>query len=224
MANRPPITNQIAKVQTAKKLIAFVDKLNPAPLSNFAQIHAQGEQVNGRKVYSLIGIEIQDYSNGTGEKNVRVKFNLSPQYLQFLLTRVEQGWTEYTDSQTKIYGNPGPDGLCPAQSLQITRRQTDSKGSLLRRPWMIAIDNGRGARAGNEHGGGYLQSGSYISFASAGISLTDQELFIVLKQVDTYIKTWEFSVGPALVAQGRDAYRNWLNSFQAPDSNVYPGE
>lgn len=32
-------TNQIAKIQTNKKLIAFYDKLHIAPIEHYAQIH-----------------------------------------------------------------------------------------------------------------------------------------------------------------------------------------
>ena len=71
-------TNQIAKIQTNKKLIAFYDKLQPAPLTHYAQLHAKGEQNESDfKVNSLIGISIQDYSNGTGQNNTIVSFNIT---------------------------------------------------------------------------------------------------------------------------------------------------
>lgn len=56
------ITDQICKIQTDKKLIAFYDKLLTTTYNSFAQLHAKGEYVeNGHKAHSLIGISIQDY-------------------------------------------------------------------------------------------------------------------------------------------------------------------
>lgn len=83
------ITDQICKIQNDRALIAFYDRLRYAPLGNYAQLHAKGEyQENGHKVHSLICITIQDYSNGTGDRNIITRFNLAPEQIQFLLTRI----------------------------------------------------------------------------------------------------------------------------------------
>ena len=73
------IQNQIAIYMTNKKLCEFTDKLKPAPIEYYAHMHAQGEeQADGIRAYSCIGVVLQDYSNGTGDKTVRVTANLSP--------------------------------------------------------------------------------------------------------------------------------------------------
>lgn len=101
------ITDQICKIQNDRALIAFYDRLRYAPLGNYAQLHAKGEyQENGHKVHSLICITIQDYSNGTGDRNIITRFNLAPEQIQFLLTRITSGFQEFEWSQSKIYGNP----------------------------------------------------------------------------------------------------------------------
>ena len=75
------IQNQIAIYMTNKKLCEFTDKLKPAPVEYYAHMHAQGEeQSDGFRAYSCIGVVLQDYSNGTGDKTVRVTANLSPGY------------------------------------------------------------------------------------------------------------------------------------------------
>lgn len=52
-------TNQIVKIQTSKKLIAFYDKLKTVESTNYAQLHAKGEKDSaGIKHSSLIGITI----------------------------------------------------------------------------------------------------------------------------------------------------------------------
>lgn len=73
------IQNQIAIYMTNKKLCEFTDKLKSAPIEYYAHMHAQGEeQADGIRAYSCIGVVLQDYSNGTGDKTVRVTANLSP--------------------------------------------------------------------------------------------------------------------------------------------------
>lgn len=78
------ITDQICKVQTSKKLIALYDRLRYTSYNSYAQLHAKGEfEENGHKVHSLIGISIQDYSSGTGDKNIITRFHLAPEQIQF---------------------------------------------------------------------------------------------------------------------------------------------
>lgn len=75
------ISNQITKFQNNKKLVEFVDKMNPAAPSAYAHLHAGQEELaeGERKIYSLIGVGIADYSQGTGEgKTQYATFNLSP--------------------------------------------------------------------------------------------------------------------------------------------------
>lgn len=70
------ISDQICKVQTDKKLIAFYDRLRYASITNYAQLHAKGEyKESDHKTHSLIGVTIQDYSNGTGADTVHFNTN-----------------------------------------------------------------------------------------------------------------------------------------------------
>ena len=79
------IQNQIAIYMTNKKLCEFTDKLKPAPVEYYAHMHAQGEeQSDGFRAYSCIGVVLQDYSNGKGDKTVRVTANLSPGFFPFV--------------------------------------------------------------------------------------------------------------------------------------------
>ncbi len=144
------ITDQICKIQNDRALIAFYDRLRYAPLGNYAQLHAKGEyQENGHKVHSLICITIQDYSNGTGDRNIITRFNLAPEQIQFLLTRITSGFQEFEWSQSKIYGNPDQNGYSTAQMFYISRHPYDSKGQPMKSPWKIQIVNGKGIKAQN---------------------------------------------------------------------------
>ena len=105
------ISPQICKVQTDRKLIAVYDQLKCAALTHYAQIHAKGEyKENDHKANSLIKLTIQDYSNGTGDKNIIAQFNLAPEQIQFILTRITAGFQEFEWSQSKIYGVPDAQG------------------------------------------------------------------------------------------------------------------
>ena len=91
----------------SKKLIALYDRLRYTSYNSYAQLHAKGEfEENGHKVHSLIGISIQDYSSGTGDKNIITRFHLAPEQIQFLLSRVTAGFPEFEWSQSKIFGVP----------------------------------------------------------------------------------------------------------------------
>ena len=80
------IQKQIAIYMTDKKLCEFNDKLKLAPVDYYAHVHAQGEkQEEGSRQRSCIGMVLQDYSNGTGDKTVRVMANLSPEFFAFPL-------------------------------------------------------------------------------------------------------------------------------------------
>lgn len=183
MASNIIPTNQIAKIQTNKKLIAFYDKLHIAPIEHYAQIHAKGEtdQTNG-KVSSLIGISIQDYSNGTGQNNIITQFNLAPEQVQFLLTRIEVGFQDFEWSSDKIFGTPDANGYSIAQKFVITRHSFKQDGTVLNNPWYISISNGHGIRVQNHTGGYYMKGyymkgGSYQQEKSAFINLNDMDLY-----------------------------------------------
>ncbi len=209
------ITNQIAKIQTAKKLIALYDKLNPAQACNYAQIHAKGEEnASGRKVYSLIGIEVQDYSAGTGNLNKIVKYNLAPEEIQFLLTKVELGYVNYEFNETKIFGEPDENGLCEAHKISILRMPVDKNGNAMGRPWLISVEDGKGVKAGNQNGGFYMVGGSYKVNKTASINLTDAEFYKLLKRADSYIRNWETVTAMRLIPDGRQAYGQYVKSLQ----------
>ena len=90
------ITDQICKVQTSKKLIALYDRLRYTSYNSYAQLHAKGEfEENGHKVHSLIGISIQDYSSGTGDKNIITRFHLAPEQWSYVKKKYKLNTTNF---------------------------------------------------------------------------------------------------------------------------------
>lgn len=214
MASNLIQTNQIAKIQTSKKLIVFYDKLRLAPIEHYAQLHAKGEEISGAKLNSLIGISIQDYSNGTGQNNTIVQFNLTPEQIQFLLTRIEAGFQEFEWSSDKIFGVPDVNGYSIAQKFVITRHSLKQDGSVSNNPWFISVSNGHGIRVQNRMGGYYMKGGSYQQEKSAFINLNDMDLYTLLKRTDSFIRNWEMLSASQMIYQGQQAYAQYLSSIK----------
>ena len=217
---QPKITDQISKVQTEKKLIAFYDRLRPAAFTNYAQLHAKGEyKENDHKTHSLIGVTIQDYSNGTGDRNIITQFNLTPEQIQFFLTRINAGFQEFEWSQSKIFGTPDAQGLCTAQQFFISRHVYDQNGTPMKSPWRIQIVNGKGVKVQNQKGGAYMKSGSFIIDKVAYIQLTDMDLYMLLKRTDSFISQWETMVTPTLISNGKQLLANQQAQWRAQNQN-----
>ena len=215
------ITDQICKIQTDKKLIAFYDKLLTTTYNSFAQLHAKGEYVeNGHKAHSLIGISIQDYSSGTGDRNIITRFHLAPEQIQFLLTRITAGFPEFEWSQSKIFGNPDANGYSTAQQFFISRHVYNSKQEVQNSPWRIQIVNGKGIKKQNRNGGSYMQAKSFVSEKTAFIQLTDMDLYTLLKRVDSYITNWEAAYAPTLIINGKQML-NQQRQAQQPAAAPY---
>lgn len=199
------VSDQICKIQNDKKLISFHDRLRAALPGSYAQLHAKGEFAeDNHKVNSLIGISIQDYSNGTGERNIITRFHLSPEQVQFFLTRLTAGFQEFDWSVSKIFGEPDQNGYSIAQQFSISRHSRTSDGQEMKNPWRIQIINGRGIKVKNRNGGSYMQSGSFHAEKTAFIQLTDMDLYLLLKRVDAYITEWEHCIAPPLFTSGKD--------------------
>lgn len=214
------ISPQICKVQTDRKLIAVYDQLKCAALTHYAQLHAKGEyKENDHKANSLIKVTIQDYSNGTGDKNVIAQFNLAPEQIQFILTRITAGFQEFEWSQSKIYGAPDAQGYSTAQQFSISRHTNDSSGRPMKSPWRIQIVNGKGVKVQNQKGGSYMKSGSFLSEKNAFIQLTDMDFYTLLKRTDSYITNWEAGIAPSLITNGKQAYEKQQQDWQSQNQS-----
>lgn len=82
-------SRQIAVYKTDKALLELVDSLKPAGASYPAHIHASGEE--DEEGYSLIRLQMVDYSAGTGQKSVSVYANISPDEALYLYSRIFSG-------------------------------------------------------------------------------------------------------------------------------------
>jgi len=203
--NEDYISNQIAVYKNSKTLLEFQDKLKVAPIASYAHIHASGETgADGRRMHSLIGILMKDYSKGTGDKAITVCANISPQEAKFILSRLAAGFPEYTFQQDKIFGNKDEQGYAKVSKVRIIRATKDSKGNARKLPWYIEVENGKGIPQQNANGGTYMKSNSFVSTGKVFANLSDLDLFALLSSVSSYIDCWEHAIAPALITKAKN--------------------
>lgn len=186
--NEDYISNQIAVYKNSKTLLEFQDKLKVAPITSYAHIHASGETgADGRRMHSLIGILMKDYSKGTGDKAVTVCANISPNEAKFILSRLTAGFSEYTFQQDKIFGDKDENGYAKVSKVRIIRATKDSKGAVRKLPWYVEVENGKGIPQKNANGGTYMKPNSFVSTGKVYANLSDLDLFDLLSSVSSYI-------------------------------------
>lgn len=204
--NENYISNQIAVYKNSKTLLEFQDKLKVAPITSYAHIHASGEKgADGRRMHSLIGILMKDYSKGTGDNAVTVCANISPKEAKFILSRLTAGFQEYTFQQDKIFGDTDDKGYAKVSKVRIIRAVKDSKGTVRNLPWYVEVENGKGIPLNNSSGGTYMKPKSFISAGKVYVNLSDLDLFNLLSSVSSYIDCWEHTIAPSLITKAKNA-------------------
>ena len=204
--NEDYISNQIAVYKNSKTLLEFQDKLKVAPIASYAHIHAGGETgPDGRRVHSLIGILMKDYSKGTGDRAVTVCANISPKEAKFILSRLTAGFQEYTFQQDKIFGDKDEQGYAKVSKVRIIRATKDGKGAVRKIPWYVEVENGKGIPQKNANGGTYMKANSFVSTGKVYANLSDLDLFDLLSSVSSYIDCWEHAIAPALITKAKNA-------------------
>ena len=158
----------------------FTDKLKPAPVEYYAHMHAQGEeQSDGFRAYSCIGVVLQDYSNGKGDKTVRVTANLSPGFFPFVLSRMQNDLDRFDFTEEKIFGDPDENGLS------------------------IIVENGRAVKEKTPTGGTHIKSGTYKKQRSVYVNINDLDFFNIVYRTARFIESWELTFGPKLIRDAR---------------------
>ena len=196
------IQPQIAIYMTNKKLCEFNDKLKAAPVEYYGHLHAQGEKVEGeRSQRSCIGIVLQDYSNGTGNKTVRVSANLSPEFFAYALSRVSLGVELFDFYEEKIFGDPDKEGKSMVTKVSIKRASVGQDGKPRNYPWCVIVENGRAIKEGTQTGGVHMKKGSYQKERSVFVNINDYDFFRLMQQTTRYINVWELTNGPKKIRE-----------------------
>ena len=196
------IQPQIAIYMTNKKLCEFNDKLKAAPIEYYGHLHAQGEKVEGeRSQRSCIGIVLQDYSNGTGNKTVRVSANLSPEFFAYALSRVSLGVELFDFYEEKIFGDPDKEGKSMVTKVSIKRASVGQDGKPRNYPWCVIVENGRAIKEGTQTGGVHMKKGSYQKERAVFVNINDYDFFRLMQQTTRYINVWELTNGPKKIRE-----------------------
>ena len=196
------IQPQIAIYMTNKKLCEFNDKLKAAPVEYYGHLHAQGEKVEGeRSQRSCIGIVLQDYSNGTGNKTVRVSANLSPEFFAYALSRVSLGVELFEFYEEKIFGDPDKEGKSMVTKVSVKRASVGQDGKPRNYPWCVIVENGRAIKEGTQTGGVHMKKGSYQKERSVFVNINDYDFFRLIQQTTRYINAWELTNGPKKIRE-----------------------
>lgn len=196
------IQPQIAIYMTNKKLCEFNDKLKAAPVEYYGHLHAQGEKVEGeRSQRSCIGIVLQDYSNGTGNKTVRVSANLSPEFFAYALSRVSLGVELFEFYEEKIFGDPDKEGKSMVTKVSVKRASVGQDGKPRNYPWCVIVENGRAIKEGTQTGGVHMKKGSYQKERAVFVNINDYDFFRLMQQTTRYINVWELTNGPKKIRE-----------------------
>ena len=196
------IQPQIAIYMTNKKLCEFNDKLKAAPVEYYGHLHAQGEKVEGeRSQRSCIGIVLQDYSNGTGNKTVRVSANLSPEFFAYALSRVSLGVELFEFYEEKIFGDPDKEGKSMVTKVSVKRASVGQDGKPRNYPWCVIVENGRAIKEGTQTGGVHMKKGSYQKERAVFVNINDCDFFRLMQQTTRYINAWELTNGPKKIRE-----------------------
>ena len=186
-------------------------------MTTYAHIHAQADDTDGgKKIYSNIGIVLQDYSNGIGDKTIRVAANISPDETEYIYSRVYSCVEKFEFISDKIFGQPDDKGYSKMTKLKIIRSTVGSDGKPRNYPWYLECENGRGIAEKNKTGGTFCKSQSFVSDAKVYINLNDADFFKVMNRVSSYIRIWESQYGAAIMIAGKNSIDEQTASSAEP--------
>ena len=202
------IMGQIAVYKTDKKLVEFIDQLNAAPIQDYAAVHAgtvrPTQTAEGKRIYSNIGIVVQNYGNKENGKSIRAKANISPEEALFIALKCQSFVPMFDFKTMKIYGEPDGAGYALVTHLHIVRHpDVGTDGEARRYPWEISVENGKGKKGYNKQGGTYCVSGSYVKEKQVSIYLSELDFFKMTCALLRFITQWENAHAPKLIREGR---------------------
>lgn len=208
------IQTQIALYMTNKKLCEFIDKLKSAPIEYYGHIHSEGKRTGDASHHrSCIGLVLQDYSAGTGNRMIRVSANLTPEFFPYILTRISQGVDVFEFNEEKIFGTPAEDGMSQVTKVSFKRAPVGQDGQVRNYPWCITVENGRALKERTNTGGFHIKKGSYQKDRSVFVTLTDYDFYRLMIQTARFIQAWELTMAPKQIRDALSA----LDLQRAPD-------
>lgn len=192
------VSRQIAVYRTSDYLIEMIDSLKAADREYFpCRLHARGEKYftneseeEVKEKNSLIRLNMLDYNKKRGDgSSLNVYYNVEPEYIRWLQSRVVSNVCNFAESGEKIFGK-NEDGTSTVTKIFVTR-QDSYNGEKKRMPWTVTIENGHGIRSNNRSGGYFCKPGSYVKECGVTARFTDYDFYSFLTQCVSYIDSWE---------------------------------
>ena len=219
--------------KTGRSLVELQDCLIPAAPCYARRLHAFPVKGEETKLYSRFKFLLIDYSKGSGENSVCVDVNITAETLIFLFWQykyaIQTGNFAYTEEKIM----PNNDLV---KKLTIRRAKTNSKGEVLRNPWSISAESGKGQKAYTKEGGTYLKPGTYQKERSVYVSLSDKDMFLLLNEGRRRLEDFETYYGSKLLSmsaknadeEDKQIYRittkNSLVEFVDKTNTIYNGK
>ena len=192
-------SKELNAYKTSKNLFVFIPKMELASSERPATIYDPD--------YSKIGILVQDYSQGKGDKNVIVRCNISIGQAEWLYERsklcVDFSFPGDINQSLKIFGTPEKDGkykgLCPCTKITINRQSKNNKGEAKKYKYYICVENGYGEKVMNSNGSCYCGSNTYKIDKKVFINMSDEDFFCKISEVHNHIQGFISAFAPSVI-------------------------
>lgn len=183
----------VADLRTKTAISAF-NHLIPANVGDYCQIHGK---------YSRVQIFAQDYSKGTGDKSVFLKYNLSPEDVKAIFHIVEMIYPLYPGMDYKQKFEKTPDGNV-AVGNDFTALVIE-RVAKLNNQWAITLVKGKFIELQNKK-----VAADYKNATKISQRYTDLQFYEFWCKVNAFVCNWEMSKQAYLAKQGEPLTRKAL--------------
>lgn len=198
------ISQKIYKINGKDKVIDFTSKLVKAKLNDFANVHGCGGKDHAPN--STIGVVICDYTKGTGDNSVTMRFNMDVEDMT-LLYHVSNGIFAGTSYGSPVLpyvsekNNPyakGSDGYVPVSRIEINYQPTRQNGQKSNYPWYISITNYEAPLSESANGATAHVGSQARNKRSAYINVSALDFGRAMVAVDRFLRLWEHRMLPVM--------------------------
>ncbi len=189
------VSPQIAVLQTSTKTFSINSNLKPAEVNHFAEL-----------VHGTIRFNLQDFSNGKGDKSIFVYYNMEIFEVYDLMDHVK--WQQKFSAQ-KIHGKyPEKEGkfagMCKTFHFYMQFQPTMPNGQTSKNPYVLTIENGYAtAGQGTVPGSFYEQRNSFQKTGSVTLRMSYSQFYNqILRPIIRYIDSFTSYCAESLIPNG----------------------
>ena len=189
------VSPQIAVLQTSTKTFSINSNLKPAEVNHFAEL-----------IHGTIRFNLQDFSNGKGDKSIFVYYNMEIFEVYDLMDHVK--WQQRFSAQ-KIHGKyPEKEGqfagMCKTFHFYMQFQPTMPNGQTSKNPYILTIENGYAAAGqGTVPGSFYEQRNSFQKTGSVTLRMSYSQFYNqILRPITRYIDSFTNYCAGSLIPTG----------------------